>query len=165
MVGSQAHHHDAGRSASIRMKTKIIVAMMALVLPVCALADDPISNLVQKLDAQGAPVWMDGMQPAINLPNTAHPTQVVAFAIQAWAMGSEQNAHSNAIRVVNFAFEGPTLVTKWMATVVDLPKGKKILLFGPMDNNSWWTRFFDTETDRHANKPPAGDRLKAPPEE
>lgn len=137
------------------MKTKVIVAIVGLALLAGVVDADPISNLVQRLNAQGAPVWMDGMQPGINLPDSAHPTQVVAVAIQAWAMANGHLVQTNAIQSVRFSLSETTLVKEWMATVVDLPKERKILLFGPMGTHAWWTRFFDIEPETNAEHRPA----------
>lgn len=119
----------------------VTIAICLLAGSMC-LADDPISDLTQKLNAEVGGLWVNGMQPSFAVPSNATPTQVVMAAAQAWRINSKTNDTLRILEIRTVTLPS-VFQSHWMAALIECSSGRKILLFCPEGNDHWWTRFYD----------------------
>ena len=147
------------------MKTimRTAVGGICLLVGSACLADDPISNLTQRLNSENG-MWANGAQPRFSLPSNSAPTQVIAKAAQAYHVttGTNDNLRILEIRTVhlNYTLGG----SNWEAALVEGVSGKKILLFHCVSDDRWWIRFFDVEDARPHEVPEETSREPAHPQ-
>jgi hypothetical protein len=115
-------------------------------------ASDPIDRLVADLSATHG-MWRNGIFPALNLPLTATPEEVIKKRFDQDVAGGLFTSYKILrIRSVPIATTGyigaladPPADSVWCtAALVETDSGKKILLM-KYTGEQWWTRVYDTK--------------------
>ena len=131
----------------------VVMAICLLVGSAC-LADDPISNLTQRLKSQTrGGLWMNGSYPSFTMPSNSLPTQVVVRAAQAWRIVAGTNDALRIIEMRAIELNGPS-GEPLTAALVECNSGRKILLFRLEGKGQLWTRFYDVPEEKPASKRP-----------
>ena len=101
--------------------------------------NDPIGKLTKKLDETHG-MWVNGLSPTLDLPQTATSDEVLLRIIAVNRLGT--NVGTLEVRkdwpIQVFAPGGD----RYTAALVELDVGKRIILFR-WEGNTWWSRVFE----------------------
>ena len=126
-------------------------------LPTSTHADDPIQNLVQRLNATRG-MWVCEFT-NYSMHSTSNPTQVVMVAAQ---RGGKLSAGTNDLRILEIRtvpLDYGTHKLSVMAALLECPSGNNILLFYQDHGDFYWTRFYDVQAEG-LDKAPADGKTK-----
>lgn len=110
----------------------------------CASKPDPIDHLVSDYAATHG-MWVNGICPILDLPQTVSQEQVIKRALEMHGFGSDEVAACKILKVRHI-YIPPTYPndTGLFAALVQVKTGEKIVLFN-WDGRDWWSRVCDVK--------------------
>jgi len=120
---------------------KLLLITLALLITDVARAEDPISNLVLRLNSEFGGLWINGTQPSYNIESNDAPREIVVKVAKAWRICEITNSTSQITEIRDVQIAGP--IGEWKAALIDCDVGLKVLLFSRLEGGRWWTRFYD----------------------
>ncbi|MDF7809676.1 hypothetical protein P4E94_19715 [Pontiellaceae bacterium B12219] len=127
-----------------------IISLIAVILTLSAsvFAGDPIDDLVTKLNSDKFGLWVNGISPILDLPQTAPTNSIIKKATQ---MVGFDKGRIESYKVIEIRKVELKAKPKCSAVLIQTNLGEKILLFN-FEGNDWWTRFYDTPQKAKPNQ-------------
>lgn len=122
----------------------LFFAIFLVWLAGCATKPDPIDRLVADYAATHG-MWVNGIYPILDLPQTASQKQVIKRALEIHGFGSDQVASIKILKIRHI-YIPPTYPndTRLFAALVQVKAGEKIVLFR-YEGRDWWSRVCDVK--------------------
>jgi hypothetical protein len=118
----------------------IFFAILATLLAGCATTPDPIDHLVADYTATRG-MWMNGIYPRLDLPQTASQELVIRKALEMDSFGGDQLTGGKILKVrqIHIPPPIPEIEPALFAALVQTKAGEKIVLF-KFEDYDWWSR-------------------------
>lgn len=125
-----------------------LVIMVALLLfgtgqyVLAGITNSPIEVLATRLADDH--FWRNGTFPAIDLPKTATPDEVLAQLFKMTTFGESRITSFKILETKEVTIRGP-LPDTYTAVLIDSDLGQKIVLFQHIKPHRWWTKVYDAD--------------------
>ena len=103
----------------------------------------PIEVLVTRL--AGDHFWQNGKFPAIDLPETATPDEVLSHLFKMTTFDKGRASSFKILEAKSVTIRG-SLPDTYTAVLVNTDLGPKIVLLKYIEAKLWWTKVYDAET-------------------
>ena len=102
---------------------------------------DPIDTLAKRLSATSG-IWVNGLSPALELPESASSEEIVAKFFQSVSYDEGPVTRHQILETRPVQITDTLPNPKYTAVLVDTNLGRKVLLY-QYSVGGWWTRVYD----------------------